>query len=231
MITKGQHLSIKEGQSLLESELDLSKRYLDFQITFLKELGIPIDESKEIGLRVKTDYVDYSTFLANCCGINTPSTGLYIPEQDELVVFKNDEFEFTLAHELFHGLTEESRIDDYPWLREGMADLTAAHYWLPNGQISRKSIYDIEELRLNLSQKKLKQFFTATDQEWSQLSALSSYGTAWAIVNYLYYQKPEFFSAFLDLIQNGESVMASFETYDGGFKRFRKEFHRFYRFN
>jgi len=227
----GQKIQLLGATSLEKEDLVKVKMHLGFQKRFLEKIGVSQDQQRIIRLAVYDDFLNYSQVLKGCCRQNPTATGFYATELDQINVFKNEEFEFTYAHELVHALTKASRIDQIPWLREGLADYLGAFYWLPNGELNRRNIYPADQLNLNLSKRQLAGFIEASEAEWAKRSTIASYGLAWALISFLHDEKRPFFIQLIQKLDEGESQMQVFDAYPGGFKKFAKEFRTYYEIN
>lgn len=224
----GQKVQLNSAANLSPDELNKVKMHLGFQKRFLEKLGVAQEQTRMISLSVYDDFLDYSRVLKDCCRQNPTATGFYSPVQDQITLYKNEEFEFTFAHELVHALTRESRMDHIPWLREGLADYLGAFYWLPNGQLNKRNLYPIDQLNVNLSKRQLTLFMEADEAQWASLSTNASYGLAWALVNFLHEENRAFFIALIYGLEEGSSPMQLLSTYPGGFKSFAKDFRKYY---
>lgn len=220
------------GTKVSIREISKVKQALRFQNAFYrKQFGGTVDE--EFDVKVFGDYSDFYRYANNCCRLESFTTAFFIESKKEIVVFKNEEFLRSFSHEISHALTIGKGLHKYVWLDEGLAEVLSSYQLDDLGQVKEEVLFITDSLKIGQKGNRYMTKFLAIDrEEWSNLSAVESYGLAWALVNYLYKEEPELLTevlrGVLKDISPSETIAAN---YDKGLKIFFRGFRKHYRNN
>lgn len=218
------------GTIVSNDEITKVKRTLRFQNAFYREqFGGSIDE--EFNVKVFGDYSDFYNYANNCCRLEGFTTAFFIEPKKEIVVFKNEEFLRSISHEISHALTVGKGLHQYVWLDEGLAEVLSAYQLDDVGKWKEEVLFITDSLKISHRGNRFMTRFLSIDREkWSELSAVESYGLAWALVNYLYKDERELLTQVIQgVLENTAPIATISLNYDKGLNAFFRGFRKHYR--
>ncbi|OEK04934.1 DUF1570 domain-containing protein [Roseivirga misakiensis] len=229
----GQRLQISTiGSQVTPKEVAKIEFGLRFQNNFYRKQFDHISD-QVINVKVYGDYSDFYDYASECCALDRFTTAFFIEGQNEIVVFKNQEFLRSLNHEISHALTAGIGLQEYPWLDEGLAEVMSSFRLDSLGNLTTEDLFYTEALNISYrTSRELRRFLSLDREAWEDLTTNESYGLSWAIVNYMYQDDRLLLTKVLDGIQKGitplETIIAEQKK---GLRQFVKGFKRHYRRN
>lgn len=161
------------------------------------------------------------------------TTAFFIERKREIVVFKNEEFLRSFSHEISHALTIGKGLHQYVWLDEGLAEVLSAYQLDDFGKVKEEVLFITDSLKIgHKGNRYMSRFMSIDREEWSQRSALDSYGIAWALVNYMYKDERKLLTLVIQgVLENKPPIDTISENYEKGLNAFFRGFRRHYRNN
>ena len=229
---KAQQLKVELVRSKTSNkDWRLMVKLLNYQRKFYEEIyDRPFERG--VNLMLFGRFRDFVRHTRRCCDFTPINDAYYNLNEDVVVVYKNQEFLLSFAHESSHSLSVGTRIKEHIWLDEGLADMLSSFQYNEKGELKERLLYFSDKIpALGKGRRYLTDFIKGANETWNQLSINDSYAFSWAIVNFIHRVEEGLLKRFLLDIEKGIDPITSLdEQYKGGYRKFARDLRAFYRY-